>query len=44
MPLQSIRAQLDRIDDLICRRATGTPEEMAKKLGMCRASWFRWRD
>ncbi len=44
MPLQSIKAQLDRIDDLICRRATGTPEEMAKKLGMCRANWFRWRD
>ncbi len=44
MPLQSIKEQLNRIDDLIRRRATGPPEAMAEKLGMCRASWFRWRD
>jgi hypothetical protein len=29
--------RLQRIDDLIARRATGTPEAFAQRLGLCRS-------
>ena len=32
--------KLDRLDNLIRRAATGTPEELAKRLGMSRSSLF----
>ncbi len=31
---------VDRIDSLIRRRATGTPDDMAEKLGISRSTWF----
>jgi predicted DNA-binding transcriptional regulator YafY len=43
----SFRILIDRlahIDGLIYRRATGTPDQMAQKLGICRATWYEWLD
>lgn len=35
-------ALLDRIDSLIRRKATGTPDEFAEKLDLSRASLYRY--
>jgi hypothetical protein len=42
MPLYSIKEKMERIDGLIRRRATGTPDQLAETLGICRATWFIW--
>jgi predicted DNA-binding transcriptional regulator YafY len=42
MPFRAVLADLERIDTLIRLRSTGTPDQMAEKLGISRATWFRW--
>ena len=42
MPFQAVLADLERIDTLIRLRSTGTPDQMAEKLGISRATLFRW--
>jgi hypothetical protein len=34
--------RLERIDDLIRRKATGTPEEFAERLGLCRSALMEY--
>jgi hypothetical protein len=36
--------RLEQIDYLIRNKATGTPKEMAKKLGICERAWYKLRD
>jgi hypothetical protein len=31
---------IERIDALIQRRATGTPDELCRRLFICRSTWF----
>ena len=33
---------IERIDTLIRHRATGSPDDMAEKLGVCRSTWFNY--
>jgi predicted DNA-binding transcriptional regulator YafY len=42
MPLDTAKEKLARIDSLIKRRATGSPEHLSRTLGICRATWFNW--
>ncbi|TAE30466.1 MAG: HTH domain-containing protein [Cytophagales bacterium] len=45
MPLQTFPqtlALIGRIDYLIRTRATGTPEQMAERLGVSRSTWFNY--
>lgn len=42
MPFRAVLTDLERIDTLIRLRSTGTPDQMAEKLGISRATWFRW--
>jgi len=42
MHIHKVLENLQRIDALIRRRATGSPEELSQKLGISRATWFRW--
>jgi predicted DNA-binding transcriptional regulator YafY len=45
MPLQTFAqtlALIQRIDYLIRTRATGTPEQMAQRLGISRSTWFNY--
>ncbi|MCU0451583.1 MAG: hypothetical protein MUC97_17355 [Bernardetiaceae bacterium] len=42
MHFRTTKEHLERIDALIRRRATGTPDQLAQKLGICRATWFEW--
>jgi hypothetical protein len=42
MHFQTTKVHLEQIDALIRRRATGTPNQMAKRLGIGRATWFEW--
>jgi hypothetical protein len=45
MPLRRIHEalrEIERIDALIRRRSTGTPDEMAKKLCISRSTWFEY--
>ena len=36
--------KIEQLDGLIKRKATGTPEDLAQKLGISPASWYRLRD
>jgi hypothetical protein len=42
MPFYNIKEKFERIDGLVRRRATGTPDELAETLGICWATWFIW--
>ncbi|WP_019987854.1 hypothetical protein [Rudanella lutea] len=45
MPIQTFPqaiALIERIDRLIRQRATGTPEQMAERLGISRSTWFNY--
>lgn len=42
MPFRAVLDHLERIDSLIRLKATRPPEKMAHKLGISRATWFRW--
>lgn len=45
MPLQTFPqtlALIERIDHLVRTRATGTPEQMAQRLGVSRSTWFNY--
>lgn len=45
MPLQTFPqtlALIERIDSLIKKRATGSPEQMAHQLGVSRSTWFNY--
>ncbi len=45
MPLQTFPqtlALIERIDSLIKKRATGSPEQMARLLGVSRSTWFNY--
>lgn len=45
MPLQTFPQALTlikRIDSLIRKRATGSPEQMARRLGISRSTWFNY--
>jgi hypothetical protein len=42
MPFDTAKEKLARIDSLIKRRATGSPEHLSRTLGICRATWFNW--
>lgn len=44
MSLRNLIDRLAQIDGLIHRRATGTPAQMARKLGISRATWYELRD
>ena len=35
-------ALINRIDNLIRRRATGTPDDIAEKLGVSRSTWYNY--
>lgn len=36
--------RLKKIDQLILRKATGSPKELAKKLGISERAWYKLRD
>jgi hypothetical protein len=42
MQLHHTKAHLEQIDDLVRRRATGPPDQLAHRLGIGRATWFEW--
>ncbi|MCU0451687.1 MAG: hypothetical protein MUC97_17885 [Bernardetiaceae bacterium] len=42
MPFYNVREKFERIDRLVRRQATGSPDELAETLGICRATWFIW--
>jgi hypothetical protein len=42
MHFHTAKVHLEQIDALVRRRATGTPDQMAQKLGIGRATWFEW--
>lgn len=44
MSLKQTLDRFSRLDYLIRHRATGTPEELAEKLGITRSTWFRLKE
>jgi predicted DNA-binding transcriptional regulator YafY len=42
MSFSTAKSQLEQIDSLLRRRDTGTPNQLAQKLGIGRATWFEW--
>jgi hypothetical protein len=42
MHFHTTKVHLEQIDALIRRRDTGTPNQLAQKLGIGRATWFEW--
>jgi hypothetical protein len=42
MPFHTAKVHLAQIDDLVRRRDTGTPNQLAQKLGIGQATWFEW--
>lgn len=45
MPIRRIHEalrEIERVDALVRLKATGTPDEMAEKLGISRSTWFEY--
>ncbi len=42
MSFSTAKAHLEQIDSLVRRRATGSPDQLAHRLGIGRATWFEW--
>ncbi|AQG78102.1 hypothetical protein [Spirosoma montaniterrae] len=42
--LYTIRNRFQYLDSLIRKRATGTPRELAQKLGLSERTWYKLRD
>jgi biotin operon repressor len=42
MSFSTAKAHLEQIDSLVRRRATGSPDQLAHRLGISRATWFEW--
>ena len=42
--IQSIRNRFEYLNALICRGNTGSPKELAEKLGLSERAWYKLRD
>lgn len=40
MPQQHLLSLVERINDLICTKSTGTPRQMAQRLGLSERAWY----